>query len=301
MNARSPRENGRSLFTFNGGLPLKTKIIIVLALAGCSQQHPTQSVPTPTTQSTVRVAGIVLKWIIADKEANYRRVEPLIREAAAKGAQIVMTTECFLDGYAIQDKSIPLEKWWALCEPIPDGPYVKKLRDLAAELRIHLVAGLTECDGENTYNTALLINPDGKIIGKYHKHKLEHESVRNTPGSSYPVFDTQFGKIGLMICADRREPELVKQLKANGAQMLLCPSGGMWGPKDNDPILQARSRENNIDIVFVHPIEFLVTDGAGDIVNRHFVGEDMVLKREELSGPKDQRLVVIYDLSLTNK
>ena len=58
--------------------------------------------------STVRVAGIVLKWIRADKEANFRRAEPRIREAAADGAQIVVTTECFLDGYAIADKSIPL-------------------------------------------------------------------------------------------------------------------------------------------------------------------------------------------------
>ena len=70
---------------------------------------------------TVRVAGIVLKWLRGDKAANYRRIEPLIREAAAHGAQIVCTTECFLDGYAIADKSIPLEQYRALGEPIPKG------------------------------------------------------------------------------------------------------------------------------------------------------------------------------------
>ena len=73
--------------------------------------------------SSVRVAGIVLKWIRTDKEANYRRVEPMIREAATNGAMIVCTTECFLDGYAIADKSIPLEEYRALGEPIPDGKY----------------------------------------------------------------------------------------------------------------------------------------------------------------------------------
>ena len=57
----------------------------------------------------MRVAGIVVKWVRGDKEAKFRRVEPMIRQAARNGANIVCTTECFLDGYAIADKSIPLD------------------------------------------------------------------------------------------------------------------------------------------------------------------------------------------------
>jgi len=246
----------------------------------------------------VRVAGIVLKWITADKEENYRRAEPLIREAAAQGAQIVMTTECFLDGYAIRDKSIPLDQYRALCEPIPDGPYITRLRHLAAELKIHLVAGMTECESGNTYNTAVLIGPDGRVIGKYHKHLLEHELVRNTPGSTSPVFDTPLGKIGLMICADRRVPDLIKQLKTNGAQLLLCPSGGMWGPKENDYILQDRSRENHLSIVFVHPVEFLVTSPTGAILDQKLIGDQLFLNTGEINSTKDQHLVAIYDLPM---
>ena len=93
---------------------------------------------------SVRVAGIVLKWLRTDKEANYRRIEPMIREAAANGAKIVVTTECFLDGYAIADKAIPLDDYRALGEAIPEGRYFKKLAALAEELRIHLVAGMLE-------------------------------------------------------------------------------------------------------------------------------------------------------------
>ena len=75
---------------------------------------------------TVRVAGIVLKWVRAKPELNYKRIEPLIREAASNGAKIVVTTECFLDGYAVRDKSIPVEKFRALGERIPDGKYFQK-------------------------------------------------------------------------------------------------------------------------------------------------------------------------------
>ena len=65
--------------------------------------------------------------------------------------------------------------------------------------------------------------------------------------------------------------------------------------------LQDRSRENDIDIVFVHPIEFLVTNGRGKIVDRHFIGEELFLSSEELSGPKDQHSVIIYDLPISQR
>jgi len=104
----------------------KTSLLLMPALlcrvsafeVSAADSHPLKPPP-----HTLRVAGIVLKWLRGDKEGNYRRVEPLIREAAVHGAQIVCTTECFLDGYAIADKSIPLEQYRALGEPIPQGRY----------------------------------------------------------------------------------------------------------------------------------------------------------------------------------
>jgi predicted amidohydrolase len=221
--------------------------------------------PRPPEPGTVRVAGIVLKWLRTDKDANYRRAEPLIRRAAAHGAQVVCTTECFLDGYAIADKSIPLEKYRALGEPIPQGDYCRRLCALARERKIFLIAGMLEAGGNARYNTAVLIGPDGRLIGKYHKQHLEHEAVRNRAGSESTVFDTPFGRIGVMICADRRLPDVVRGFCDRGADFLVCPSGGMFGPKSNDPILQARSKENRKYIVFVHPAEFLVTSPEGTI------------------------------------
>ena len=252
--------------------------------------------PELSSTQTVRVAGIVLKWIRGDKEANYRRAEPLIREAARNGARIVCTTECFLDGYAIADKTIPLDEYRSLGEPIPGGTYYLRLAALARELKIFLIAGMLEADGELRYNTAVTISPEGELLSKYHKQMLEHESVRNTPGTESSVFETSQGKLGVMICADRRFQEVVKGFCDRGAEMLICPSGGMFGPKSNDSILQQRSRENHKFIVFVHPAEFLVTDPNGEIVQQTVVGNKLVVTKDDLGTDSDAKRVFYVDL-----
>jgi predicted amidohydrolase len=276
----------------------------VIALAGlllllASRYCPAGETDRPDdSKSSVRVAGIVLKWIRGDKEANYRRVEPMIREAAAGGAKIVCTTECFLDGYAIADKSIPLDTYRALGEPIPDGAYFQRLCELAKELHIHLIAGMLEADGEDRYNTAVIIGPDGKLVGKYRKQQLEHELVRNKPGNESSVFATEYGKIGVMICADRRFPDVVKAFCTAGADFLICPSGGMFGPKSNDHILQARSKENGRHIVFVHPAEFLVTAPDGRIVQQTVLGDKLLIPAAEIGTDSDSHRVFYFDLPL---
>ena len=259
------------------------------------------SAAEPNLPANVRVAGIVLKWIRADKESNYRRIEPMIREAATNGAKIVCTTECFLDGYAIADKSIPLEQYRALGEPVPAGKYFQRLTALAKELGIHLIAGLTEADGEARYNTSVLIGPDGQLIGKYRKQKLQHEAVRNTPGRNSPVFETPYGHVGIMICADRTEPSIVRNFCTAGADFLICPSGGMFGPKSNDPIVQARSRENQIHIVFVHPAEFLVTGPDGSNLANTILGDQLLIQPGEAGAGKDNNRVFYFDLPLRRK
>ncbi len=248
---------------------------------------------------TVRVAGIVLKWIRTDKEANFCRAEPMIREAAKNGAKIVVTTECFLDGYAIADKNIPLDDYRALGEPIPDGKYYQRLAALAKELKIHLIAGMTEADGEARYNTAVFIGPDGRLVGKYRKQMLDHESVRNTSGKESTVHETPFGRVGIMICADRRFPEVVRKFRDNRAGFLICPSGGMFGPKNNDPLLQARSKENQVPIVFVHPCLFLVTGPNGSILERMLLGDVLLIAKDQVGGKLDQNKVCDFDLPLT--
>jgi len=283
---------------------LPSAVCAALALAVVCQSARAADKPAQGDTSagapvrTVRVAGIVLKWIRGDKDANLRRVEPMIRAAAAGGAKIVCTTECFLDGYAIADKSIPLDTYRALGEPIPGGPSFERLARLADELDIHLIAGMLEADGELRYNTAVVLGPDGKLIGKYRKQKLGHELVRNTPGAESRVWDTPYGSVGVMICADRTESQIVGRFCARGADFLICPSGGMFGPKKNDPILQARSRENGVYIVFVHPAEFLVTDPRGEIVTAELFGDVLLIDKSQIDTEADSRGIRYFDLPL---
>jgi predicted amidohydrolase len=271
---------------------------VLLVGASLAANEPTQPQPAVenAAQESVRVAGIVLKWLRTEKEANYARAEKLIEAAARGKAQLVCTTECFLDGYAIKDKTIPLAEYRALGEPIPNGKYFKRLAALADRLDIYLIAGMLEADGDERFNTAVFIDPAGKLVGKYRKHKLEHELVRNTPGTETPVFRTPLGDIGIMICADRRDPDLVKRLKDGGASLLICPSGGMFGPKSNDHILQARSKENDVPILFVHPAEFLVTDAAGEIRSRTILGDRLEIETSQVGGELDQNEVFFFDL-----
>jgi len=247
-------------------------------------------------RKSVRMAGIVLKWIRTDKESNYRRIEPMIREAAANAAKIVCTTECFLDGYAIADKSIPLDDYRALGEAIPDGRYFQRLSALAKELKIQLIAGLTEADGDARFNTAVVLGPAGELIGKYRKQRLQHEAVRNTAGETSPVFETPYGRIGVMICADRTEAGIVRRFCAAGADLLICPSGGMFGPKSNDPIVQARSRENRTHILFVHPAQFLVTGPDGSNLANTVLGDRLVIESHEVGSEKDVNRIFYFDL-----
>lgn len=278
---------------------MRTKFLAILLILVIGIASETRADHGSLRGDSVRVAGVVLKWLRTDKEANYRRASLLIREAARNGAKIVCTTECFLDGYAIADKSIPIQEYRDLGEPIPAGKYFQRLSALTKELKIHLIAGMLEADGQHRYNAAVLIGPNGQLLGKYRKQKLGHELERNTPGKESRVFKTPYGNVGIMICADRRDTNVVKKFCTNGADFLICPSGGMFGPKKNDHYLQARSRENGKFIMFVHPAEFLVTRPNGSIASRTILGDRLLIGQREVDEITDSRQVFYFDLPLS--
>jgi predicted amidohydrolase len=130
-------------------------------------------------------------------------------------------------------------------EPIP-GPSTEFLGNIARQHRMYIVAGLLEKAGPVVYNTAVLIDREGKLAGRYRKVALPREEIEGgvTPGNSYPVFDTDFGRIGMMICWDLEFPEVARQLSMQGAEVILMP---IWG--GNLTLASARSIENQVWLV----------------------------------------------------
>jgi len=273
--------------------PIPIAALLAIALAGpVAADQADRSGGAPTGNS-VRVAGIVLRWIPGDRAANYERAERLIREAAGNGAKIVSTAESFLDGYAVRDSNLGADRFRSLAEPIPDGAYFGRLRSLADELDIYLVAAISELAGEEVYNSAALIGPSGKLIGTYRKKYLwSNEKEMYAAGSALPAFDTAYGRVGIMICADRQQPAAIEELVANGAELVFVPAGGGYGA-ESDEIMRQRSREGNVPIIFVHPLEFLVTAADGSILTSEVDGSSL----DDYFG-MDDGVVRYYDLPL---
>jgi predicted amidohydrolase len=126
------------------------------------------------------------------------------------------------------------------------------------------VFGIYERVGKVVYNTAVLTGPDGSVVGTYRKTCLPREEIEGgiTPGDAYPVFDTRFGKVGMMICWDIHFPEVARQLAINGAEMILVP---IWG--GNELLIRARAVENQIYIAsssYADKIRTAVWDRRGD-------------------------------------
>jgi beta-ureidopropionase len=176
--------------------------------------------------AVIKAAITQVAWT-GDKESMIARHEELLREAAAKGAQIVGFQELFYGPYfgAVQD-----QKYYDYVESVP-GPTTERFQALAEELHVVIVLPVYEKANEGEYyNTAAVIDADGAYLGKYRKHHIPHlpnfwEKFYFRPGNlGYPVFDTAVGRVGVYICYDRHFPEGWRELGLNNAQIVFNPS-----------------------------------------------------------------------------
>jgi predicted amidohydrolase len=169
---------------------------------------------------------------------NARLFAPLIAEAARERADLVVLPET-LTYYGLG------RKYADVAEPIP-GPSTEYFGALAKKHNLYIVAGLLERDRHLVYNVAVLLSPEGKLAGKYRKVTLPRGEIEGgiAPGDSYPVFETRFGKLGMMICYDGFFPEVARELTANGAEVIAWP---VWGC--NPLLAQARAVENHVYLV----------------------------------------------------
>ncbi|NOY57368.1 MAG: carbon-nitrogen hydrolase family protein [Calditrichaeota bacterium] len=131
-------------------------------------------------------------------------------------------------------------------ENVPDGPTGRIMSAKAKEHHVNLIYSVNERAGRYIYNTEVLLDREGEMIGKYRKVYIPQEELFGgvSPGEKFPVFDTDIGKIGLMICIDTAFPEAARALALNGAEMIFTPT---WGA--NPVVLRARAIDNGIYIV----------------------------------------------------
>lgn len=202
--------------------------------------------PTPTAPTTIpqrpdgggRVAIVQAAPVSFDRERTLERVRTLTRDAASRGAQLVLFPEAFVSAYprglsfgAVVGSRTPEGREWfrryhASSVDVP-GPAVDTLGEIARESGVHLVIGVIERDGGTLYCTVLFLAPDGALLGT-HRKLMPTASERLVwgfgDGSTMPVFDTPVGRIGAVICWENYMPLLRTAMYAKGVQLWLAPT-----------------------------------------------------------------------------
>ena len=167
-----------------------------------------------------------------------RLFAPLIEKAAAQKADFVVLPETL----TFYGTGLTMAQ---CAEPIP-GPSTNYFGSLAKKHDLYIVAGLVERDEHLIYNVAVLIGPDGSVAGKYRKVCLPRSEIEAgiQPGDEYPIFETRFGRVGMMVCYDGFFPEVARELSNRGAEVIAFP---VWGC--NPGLASARACENHVYVV----------------------------------------------------
>jgi beta-ureidopropionase len=159
---------------------------------------------------------------------------PLVEEAGTRGVQLLCLQELFYGPYFCAEQE---KRWYDLTERIPEGPTTRMMQEVAKRLGMVIVLPIYEQEMAGVYyNSAAVIDADGKYLGKYRKHHIPHvapgfwEKFYFRPGNlGYPVFETAAGRVGVYICYDRHFPEGARILGLNGAEIVLNPSATVAG------------------------------------------------------------------------
>jgi N-carbamoylputrescine amidase len=182
--------------------------------------------------------GIVQDHATADAAANVARAEARIREAAQKGAQIVCLKELFNAPYFCKSQQ---NDRFDLAEPIP-GPTTARMQTLAKELAVAIVVPMFEREAAGIYrNSAAIVDADGSLLGTYRKMHIPDDPLYNekfyfTPGDNagdgFKVWQTRYGRIGVLICWDQWFPEAARITALHDADVLFYPTAIGWHPSE---------------------------------------------------------------------
>mgnify|MGYP001551734432 FL=1 len=257
--------------------------------------------------------GMVQMSCGRDKSANLKKGVEKIREAAAKGAQIICMQELFTSLYFCDEENYDN---FSLAEPIP-GPSTEILREIAAETQTVIIGSLFEKRTQGIYhNTTVVIDADGAYLGKYRKMHIPddpafYEKFYFTPGDlGYSVFKTRYARIGVLICWDQWYPEAARITALKGAEILFYPTAIGWSAAQDFPtneehynawqtIPRSHAVANGVHVVSVNRVGF-EQDGAMKFWGGSFVSNPFGRILYQASPDKEEVIVQEIDTDKTD-
>jgi N-carbamoylputrescine amidase len=244
-----------------------------------------------------------------DMNKNVSNAEKLVRQAASKGAQIILIQELFESQYFCMDQK---EELFELSKPFDNHPTIKKFSELAKELKVVLPVSFFEKANRAHYNSVAIVDADGSILGKYRKSHIPdgpgyQEKFYFNPGDTgFKVWNTKYAKIGVGICWDQWFPEAARSMVLNGAELLLYPTAIGGEPEDDgfdssdmwQRAMIGHAASNQIPVIASNRIG---TEKGIDIEN-YFYGRSFVTNHtgdKIAEGSRDKEEVLIGKINLS--
>ena len=224
-------------------------------------------------KENIRVALAQISCKRGDKSYNLRKIENIVMKAKRQGAELVIFPELSLTGYSVRDQI------YELAETIP-GPSTTVLEQLAKKAGTYIVFGMPEISEKTQatiYNAAVFVGPHG-LIGKYRKmylptHSVFEEKRYFRPGYQPVAFETELGKIGLIICYDVFFPEVSRLTRLKGAQLIVCISASPTTRRTFfETLTAARAIENTAFLAYVNLVG--IEDGLQFWGGSRLIGPD---------------------------
>ncbi|MDH0118218.1 MAG: N-carbamoylputrescine amidase [Pseudomonas stutzeri] len=254
---------------------------------------------------TVAATQMACSW---NRQANIANADRLVREAAAKGAQIILIQELFETPYFCQK---PNPQYLQLATPVEQNPAIQHFQKLAAELQVVLPISFFELAGRARFNSIAIIDADGKLLGVYRKSHIPdgpgyHEKYYFNPGDTgFKVWNTRYARIGVAICWDQWFPETARSMALMGAELLFYPTAIGSEPHDASitsrdhwqRVQQGHAGANLMPLIASNRIGREEQDGY-DITfyGSSFIADQFGAKVEEMDETSEGVLVHSFDL-----
>jgi N-carbamoylputrescine amidase len=262
---------------------------------------------------TITVAAIQTSYASEDIQANIDKTAGFIRDAAAKGAQVILPSELFQGPYFCVSQE---EKWFGTAYPWREHPAVVQLQPLARELGVVIPVSIFEREGPHYFNSLVMIDADGTLMGVYRKSHIPdgpgyQEKYYFRPGDTgFKVWNTKFGRVGVGICWDQWYPETARAMMLQGAEILMYPTAIGTEPHDDtldtaapwQRAMQGHAVSNVVPVVGANRIGHeQVTDAGQTFYGHSFIANHRGDLVESFGATDEGVLVHTFDLDFLDR